>query len=128
MQLRDGRDVTLIAIGMMVQIALKAAELLRANGVSARVIDVHTIKPLDTVIVLKAAKETGAIVTSEEHNVIGAPGTAVSEFLSENYPTRVVKHGVNDEFGRSEKAHLVLEHYGLTAAVLAKKVLAALTE
>ncbi len=119
--LKDGRDVTIIANGMMVQIALEAAKLLAAEGIDARVIDMHTIKPLDEEIVLKAAKETGAIVTSEEHNIIGGLGAAVSEFLAENCPVPVVKHGVNDEFGRSGKAPLVLEAYGLTAAVLAEK-------
>lgn len=121
-QLVDGSDVTIIAIGMMVQEALKAADLLKAEGVSARVIDMHTIKPLDTELVLKAAKETGCIVTSEEHNVIGGLGSAVSEFLSETCPIPVVKHGVNDVFGRSGKAEAVLEAYGLTPEGIAEKV------
>lgn len=120
-QLKDGKDVAIIANGMMVQIALKAADLLAAEGISARVIDMHTIKPLDTEIIQKAAKETGAIVVSEEHNVIGGLGAAVAEFCSENCPVPVVKHGVNDEFGRSGKAPAVLEAYGLTAEVLAEK-------
>ncbi len=120
-QLKDGKDVAIIANGMMVQIALKAADLLAAEGISARVIDMHTIKPLDTEIIRKAAKETGAIVVSEEHNVIGGLGAAVAEFCSENCPVPVVKHGVNDEFGRSGKAPAVLEAYGLTAEVLAEK-------
>ena len=120
-QLADGKDVTIIAVGMMVQEALKAAELLKADGISARVIDMHTIKPLDTEIVLKAAKETGCIVTSEEHNVIGGLGAAVSEFLSENCPTPVVKHGINDEFGRSGKAPLVMKAYHLTPEGIAAK-------
>lgn len=120
-QLKDGKDVAIIANGMMVQIALKAADLLAAEGISARVIDMHTIKPLDTEIIQKAADETGAIVVSEEHNVIGGLGAAVAEFCSENCPVPVVKHGVNDEFGRSGKAPAVLEAYGLTAEVLAEK-------
>lgn len=125
-QLVDGSDVTIIAIGMMVQEALKAADLLKAEGVSARVIDMHTIKPLDTELVLKAAKETGCIVTSEEHNVIGGLGSAVSEFLSETCPTPVVKHGVNDVFGRSGKAPLVMKAYGLTPEGIAEKARAAI--
>lgn len=120
-QLRDGKDVTIIANGMMVQMALKAAELLEAEGVSARVIDMHTIKPLDEEIIRKAAEETGCIVTTEEHNVIGGLGAAVAEYCSENCPVPVVKHGVNDEFGRSGKAPAVLESYGLTAEVIAEK-------
>ena len=116
--LRDGTDVTIIAVGMNVQMALAAAEKLAADGdtvrlaieaakvlegkgISARVLDMHTIKPLDTELVLKAAKETGAIVTTEEANVLGGLGAAVAEYLSENYPVPVVRHGVNDEFGRS---------------------------
>ena len=125
-QLVDGSDVTIIAIGMMVQEALKAADLLKAEGVSARVIDMHTIKPIDTELVLKAAKETGCIVTSEEHNVIGGLGSAVSEFLSETCPTPVVKHGVNDVFGRSGKAPLVMKAYGLTPEGIAEKARAAI--
>ncbi len=111
----DGTDVTIIAVGMNVQMSLKAAELLKAEGISARVIDMHTIKPLDTELVLKAAKETGAIVTTEEANVMGGLGAAVCEYLSEACPVPVVRHGVNDEFGRSGKAPLVLEAYGITA-------------
>ncbi|MDO4487792.1 MAG: transketolase family protein [Eubacteriales bacterium] len=119
--LRDGNDVTIIATGMNVQMALKAAEILKEEGIDARIVDMHTIKPLDTELVLKCAKETGAIVTTEEANVIGGLGAAVSEFLCENYPVPVVKHGVNDEFGRSGKAPAVLEAYGITAEEIAKK-------
>ena len=119
--LRDGTDVTIIATGMNVQMALKAAELLAAEGISARVIDMHTIKPLDEELVLKAAKETGCIVTSEEANVLGGLGAAVAEYLSENCPVPVVRHGVNDEFGRSGKAPLVLEAYGITPEGIAEK-------
>lgn len=120
-QLRDGKDVTIVANGMMVQMALKAAELLEADGISARIIDMHTIKPLDEAIIRKAAEETGCIVTTEEHNVIGGLGAAVAEYCAENCPVPVVKHGVNDEFGRSGKAPAVLEAYGLTAEVIAEK-------
>ena len=119
--LREGKDVTIIAVGMNVQMALKAAELLEAEGIRAKVVDMHTIKPLDTELVLACAKETGAIVTSEEANVLGGLGAAVSEFLSENYPVPVVRHGVNDEFGRSGKAPAVLEAYGITAEGIAAK-------
>ena len=116
----DGTDVTIIAVGMNVQMSLKAAELLKAEGICARVIDMHTIKPLDTELVLKAAKETGCIVTTEEANVMGGLGAAVAEYLSENCPVPVVRHGVNDEFGRSGKAPLVLEAYGITAEKIAE--------
>ena len=120
-QLREGKDVAIIANGMMVQEALKAADMLAAEGIAARVIDMHTIKPLDEEIVKKAAEETGAIVVSEEHNVIGGLGAAVAEFCAENCPVPVVKHGVNDEFGRSGVAPAVLQAYGLTAEVIAEK-------
>ena len=116
----DGTDVTIIAVGMNVQMAMKAAEQLKAEGISARVIDMHTIKPLDTELVLKAAQETGAIVTTEEANVMGGLGAAVCEYLAEACPIPVVRHGVNDEFGRSGKAPLVLEAYGVTAEKIAE--------
>ncbi|MBQ7565792.1 MAG: transketolase family protein [Oscillospiraceae bacterium] len=119
--LRDGKDVTIIAVGMNVQMSLKAAELLEKEGISARVIDMHTIKPLDEALVLKAAEETGAIVTTEEANILGGLGSAVCELLSEKCPTPVVRHGVNDEFGRSGVAPKVLEAYGITAEVIAEK-------
>lgn len=120
-QLREGTDVTIVANGMMVQLALKAADLLAAEGISARVIDMHTIKPLDEEIIRKAATETGCIVTTEEHNVLGGLGGAVAEFCAENCPVPVVKHGVDDVFGRSGTAGAVLAAYGLTAEVLAEK-------
>ena len=112
--LQDGSDVTIIAVGMMVQMALKAAQLLAQEGISARVIDMHTIKPLDEALVLKAAQETGAIVTTEEANVLGGLGAAVCEYLSGVCPVPVIRHGVQDVFGRSGKAQKVLEAYGLT--------------
>ena len=124
--LRDGSDVTVVAVGMMVQLALKAAEILKEEGISVRVIDMHTIKPLDEEILLKAAKETGCIVTTEEANVIGGLGGAVSEFLSSVCPVPVVRHGVEDEFGRSGAAQKVLEAYDLTAEGIAAKVRAAM--
>ena len=118
--LRDGKDVTIAATGMMVQLALQAAETLAGEGIDARVLDIHTIKPLDRELILKAAKETGAIVTTEEHNVIGGLGSAVCELPSCHYPVPVIRHGVKDQFGRSGKAGEVLEAYGLTADVIAK--------
>ncbi len=117
----DGSDVTIIATGIMVGMARQAREILAAEGISARVIDMHTIKPLDAELVLKAARETGAIVTSEEASVLGGLGGAVAELVAENCPVPVVRHGVNDTFGRSGTAAAVLEYYGLTPAVLAEK-------
>ena len=113
--LRDGTDLTIIATGLMVQESVKAADALAQEGVSVRVIDMHTIKPLDEELVLKAAKETGVIVTAEEANIIGGLGSAVAEFLSGTCPVPVVRHGVKDEFGRSGEAKAVLKAYDLTA-------------
>jgi len=115
-QIVDGKDVTIIATGVMVEIALQAAKALSEEGVSARVIDMHTIKPIDKDIILKAAKETGAIVTAEEHNVLGGLGGAVAEAVTELYPVPVKRVGVQDVFGKSGKPLLLLEKYGLTSA------------
>ena len=120
--MRSGGDVTVIACGLMVQEALKAADIMAAEGVSVRVIDMHTIKPLDEALVLQAARETGAIVTSEEHSIVGGLGAAVCEYLSQACPVPVVRHGVEDCFGRSGPAKKVLAAYGLTAEGLAEKV------
>ena len=114
-QLREGSDVTVIATGMMVQQAVLASDALKAEGVSVRVIDMHTIKPLDEEIVLKAARETGVIVTSEEATVLGGLGSAVCECVAGSCPVPVIRHGVQDEFGRSGEAKQVLAAFGLTA-------------
>ncbi len=121
--LKDGNDVAILATGLMVYEALEAAKLLEAEGVKARVINVSTIKPLDEETVLKAAKECKFIVTSEEHSVIGGLGGAVSEFLSETYPTKVIKHGVYDEFGQSADGDTMLNNYKLRAKDIAEIVL-----
>ncbi len=117
--LEDGSDVTIVATGLMVPEALEAKKLLAAEGISARVINIHTIKPIDKDILVKAAQETGAIVTAEEHNVIGGLGSAVAEVLSENYPVPMRRVGTQDKFGKSGKPALLLEEYGLTAANIA---------
>ncbi len=125
--LRDGQDVTVVAVGMMVQMALTAADILAEEGISVRVIDMHTIKPLDTEILLAAARDTGCIVTAEEANIVGGLGSAVSEYLTSVCPVPVIRHGVEDEFGRSGAAQKVLEAYHLTPAGIADKVRQALT-
>ncbi len=117
----DGSDVTVIATGIMVGMARQARELLAAEGISVRVIDMHTIKPLDEDLVLKAARETGAIVTSEEASVLGGLGGAVAELAAANCPVPVLRHGVNDSFGRSGTAAAVLEYFGLTPAGIAEQ-------
>ena len=111
--LKDGKDVTIIATGLEVAYALKAADMLEKDGISARVINIHTIKPLDIDLVVKAAKETGKIVTVEEHSVIGGLGSAVCDALAENCPTPVCKIGVNDQFGESGPAVELIKKYGL---------------
>ena len=120
-ELKDGTDVTVIATGLMVHEALEAYEILKSEGISARIINMHTIKPLDKEIVLKAARETGAIVTAEEHSVIGGLGAAVSETVCEECPVPVVKLGVNDTFGHSGPAVKLLDEFGLRAANIAQK-------
>lgn len=120
--LRDGTDAAVLATGIMVQEALKAAEALKEEGISVRVIDIHTIKPLDREIILQAARDCGAIVTSEEHNVMAGFGSAVAEVVSESCPVPVVRHGVNDVFGRSGTAQQVLDAYGVNAAGIAEAV------
>ena len=117
----EGSDVTIIATRLMVQESLKAVELLKAEGISARLIDMHTIKPLDRELVIKAAKETGAIVTAEEHNIIGGLGSAVCEAICDECPIPVVRVGVQDEFGRSGEAGALLKLYGLTPENVAEK-------
>ena len=111
--LKDGKDVTIIATGLEVAYALKAADMLEKDGISARVINIHTIKPLDVDLVVKAAKETGKIVTVEEHSVIGGLGSAGWDALAENCPTPVCKIGVNDQFGESGPAVELIKKYGL---------------
>jgi len=113
--LRPGNDVTLVACGVMVNAALKAAEQLAAEGISAAVLDMHTIKPLDEGTLLYWAKQTGAMVTAEEHSIIGGLGGAVAEYLSRTYPTPLVPVGVNDRFGQSGSPDELLKYYGLTS-------------
>ena len=119
--LKDGTDVTIVATGLMVDMANNAAKALEAEGISARVINIHTIKPLDTEIIIKAAKETGAIVVAEEHNILGGLGSAVTEAVCEEFPVPVLRVGTNDVFGRSGKVPPLLEMYGLTAENIAQK-------
>lgn len=123
--LRGGTDVTIAATGLLVPRALQAAELLERDGISARVLNIHTIKPLDTELILKAARETGCIVTAEEHSVIGGLGGAVCEAVCAGFPVPVLRVGIEDEFGLSGPALELLEYYGLNAENMAKKAKAA---
>lgn len=120
-QLTEGTDVSILATGLMVNEAIIAQAALKEQGISARVINIHTIKPLDEDIVIKAAKETGAIVTAEEHNIIGGLAGAVAETICENYPVPVVRVGVEDKYGSSGPAVEMLHIYGLDAANIVEK-------
>ena len=126
---REGKDVTIVATGFMVHLAVEAADMLAAEGIDAGVINIHTIKPIDadcvTELIVAAAKRSGAIVTAEEHTVIGGLGAAVCEALSESYPVPVLRVGVEDKFGKSGQVPELLELYGLTAANIAAKARAA---
>lgn len=125
-QLADGTDVTIVASGITVAMALEARAALANDGISARVINIHTIKPIDRDILIDAAKTTGAIVTAEEHNIIGALGSAVAEVVSETVPVPVLRVGINDTFGHSGSVPALLEAYGLTPAAIVAKAKAAI--
>ena len=124
--LKEGNDATIIACGMMVNEAILAADMLKEENINVRVINMSTIKPIDTELIIKAAKETKAIVTAEEHSIIGGLGSAVSEVVSENCPIIVKKVGINDCFGESGTPAELLEKYGLTAKHIVEKVKEAL--
>ena len=119
-KLRDGNDITIVATGLMVYEAIEAAKTLAQEGIEATVINIHTIKPIDKDIIIEAAKKTNLVLTVEEHSVIGGLGEAVCDVLCENYPTKVVKIGVNDEFGHSGPAVDLLKQFGLSAENIVK--------
>ena len=120
--LKEGKDITLIATGLEVSETLEAAKMLEADGISAKVINIHTIKPLDEDLVVKAAQETGKVVTIEEHSIIGGLGSAVCDCLSAKAPTKVLKIGVEDRFGESGPAVELIKKYGLDAEGIYKKI------
>ena len=118
----DGKDVTIVATGIMVAMALEARELLAQEGIDARVINIHTIKPIDREIIAKAARETGAIVTAEEHNIIGGLGSAVAEVICEECPVPMARVGMKDTYGHSGTVPALLEAYGMTPANIVEAV------
>ena len=120
---RDGSDVTIFATGLMVKEAVKASDILKEKGVSVRVVDIHTIKPIDREIIIKCAKETKRIITAEEHSIIGGLGSAVMEVLSEEYPVKVERVGINDCFGKSGNAIELLKEFGLTAENIVERII-----
>lgn len=119
---REGKDAAIVATGIMVPVAMEAASELERRGINVRVIDIHTIKPIDRELIIEAARETGAIVTAEEHSIIGGLGSAVAEVLSENIPVPMKRIGVKDAFGESGTAEDLLEKYGLTAKNIVEEV------
>ncbi|MBR2627491.1 MAG: transketolase family protein [Peptococcaceae bacterium] len=126
--LKEGTDVTLIGTGIMVSKAVEAAELLAADGISAAVVNISTIKPLDNALITEMAQKTGAVVTAEEHNIYGGLGSAVAEVLVENCPVPMARVGVEDKFGESGLPDELLEKYGLTAANIAAKAKAVIAK
>ena len=125
---REGRDVTIVANGYMVHLAVEAAEMLAAEGIDAEVINIHTVKPIDADLIVASAKKTGAVVTAEEHSVIGGLGSAVCDVLAENCPVPVLKVGVQDQYGRSGKVPELLEIYGLTSKNIYEKAKIAISK
>lgn len=122
-QIGEGTDATIFATGVVVSEAIKAKEELEKQGINIRVVDVHTIKPIDKEMIEKCAKETKKLISIEDHSIINGLGTAIADVLTEEYPCKLIKLGVKDEFGRSGKATELLEHYGLTAKYIEKAIL-----
>ena len=122
-QIGQGTDASIIATGATVAEALKAQEILKENGIDVRVIDMHTIKPIDRELIIKCAKETKRIITVEDHNIIGGLGSAVCEVLSEEYPTKVERMGIPDCFGRSGKAEELMKYYKIDSSAIVNKVM-----
>lgn len=125
--IQEGKDVTIIAAGFMVHLAIEASTMLKEEGISAEVIDMHTIKPIDKELIIKSAQKTGAIVTAEEHNIIGGLGGAVAEVLCEEYPVPMARVGIRDVFGQSGKPMELVDFYGISAkdiAIAARQAIA----
>lgn len=121
-QIGEGTDATVIATGLMVSEAILAKEELEKQGINIRVIDMHTIKPIDKELIVKSAKETKRIITIEDHSIIGGLGSAVCEVLSDEYPCRVTRMGMKDTFGKSGKAEKLLEYFGLTKSAIIEEI------
>ena len=121
-QIGEGTDATVIATGLTVGEAIQAKEELAKEGINIRVVDIHTIKPIDKEVIIKCAKETKRIITIEDHSIIGGLGSAVCEVLAEEYPTKVTRMGIKDQFGKSGKAEKLLEYFGLTKDAIVKEI------
>lgn len=118
--IREGKDIAIIATGVMVAIAIEAADKLKEEGIEATVVNIHTIKPIDKDLIVEVAKKTGKVITAEEHSIIGGLGSAVAEVLSEEYPVKVKRIGIKEQFGQSGSPKELLKHYGLTAEDIVK--------
>ncbi|WP_019907268.1 transketolase family protein [Thermoanaerobacter indiensis] len=118
--IREGKNVAIIATGIMVAIAIEAADKLKEEGIEATVVNIHTIKPIDKDLIVEVAKKTGKVITAEEHNIIGGLGSAVAEVLSEEYPVKIKRIGIKDQFGKSGSPKELLKYYGLTAEDIVK--------
>ena len=121
-QIGEGTDATVFATGVTVAEALKAQEELKKQGIDVRVIDIHTIKPIDKDMIIKCAKETKKLISVEDHNVIGGLGSAISEILTDNYPCKLIRLGVKDAFGKSGKAEELMEHFEITSNDIIKRI------
>ena len=121
-QIGEGTDATIFATGVTVSEAIKAQEILENKGIKVRVVDIHTVKPIDKDMIIKCAKETKKIISVEDHNVIGGLGSAISEVLTEEYPVKLVRMGINDTFGKSGKAIELMQYFGITAENIVEKV------
>lgn len=121
-QIGEGTDATIFATGVTVSEAIRAQEILENKGIKARVVDIHTVKPIDKDMVIKCAKETKKLISVEDHNVIGGLGSAISEVLTEEYPVKLVRMGINDTFGKSGKAIELMQYFGITAENIVEKV------
>jgi len=121
-QFGEGTDATIFSTGVMVSEALQAKEILEKDGINIRVIDMHTIKPIDKDLIIKCAKETKKLITLEDHSIIGGLGTAVCEVLAEEYPSKVTRLGMKDSFGKSGKAEELMQHFGLTKEAIIQEV------
>ena len=121
-QIGDGNDATIFATGVTVSEAIKAQEILKEKGINVRVVDVHTIKPIDKEMIIKCAKETKKLISIEDHNIIGGLGSAISEVLTDEYPAKLVRLGIKDTFGKSGKATELMKYFGITAGDLVEQV------
>ena len=121
-QIGEGTEATIFATGVTVSEALKARKILKSKGIDVRVVDIHTIKPIDKNMIIKCAKETRKLISVEDHNIIGGLGSAIADVLTEEYPTKLIRLGINDTFGKSGKATELMEYFGITADKIVEKI------